>query len=223
MVILGVYQKKPYMQREYADSARDQIYKDPANMDNYKKWSLGGSHLNNQHLSKGSNFMKNFILLAVLGALTTFTANAGVSISVGHHGGGHYGGGNYGGGYNTGHGCRADMVTRVGRVIQSFQAPRCQGAMRQCQRELSRRQAQGLNRRATCRTGAGGHTGGGYGGGHNNQSRVCYVDRISSYGQHIMTHSGHANGYNAMNQACTEALNKCRRAKSYDQRCRRRN
>ena len=167
--------------------------------------------------------MKNLLTLVLGLGLSSFAMadyNANVQVHDRDYG--------YGGG-NGLRGCIAQLKTRRGRVLATFPARKCRRARRQCQRELQRRHQMGRNPYAYCDISGAGY-GGEYpghppGGGYGYVTKVCYVDRVTSYNSHISTHPGVATAFSnheAKRQACAQAIKQCRLYSSYGQRCVRR-
>lgn len=169
--------------------------------------------------------LKNLMLMIAL-------AFSGVAIneaSAQNYGGG-YGPG-YGGGYGPGYGsgqygrsCVAGIETRRGRIIQRFRAPRCRGpqsAMRQCRRELERRQYNGQNPYARCVILRRPGNGGGYdpypGGGYDPTPMArCSVDRVGRSG---VVRQSYMRRARTRRIACDAAVMACSRDRVRQQRC----
>ncbi|OIQ15564.1 MAG: hypothetical protein BM556_18160 [Bacteriovorax sp. MedPE-SWde] len=119
--------------------------------------------------------------------------------------------------------CEFDLKKNNGRTIESFRAKgqtqknACQKARRKCERELDYRQSNGRNMRAYCQKSFSN------GGGNNYDyvTKSCSVDRVNPRGRVVDTHFGSATGRRGTGvkaQACSQAMQQCRRDASYSGR-----
>ncbi len=118
--------------------------------------------------------------------------------------------------------CRFNLVTRRGRVVDSFQSRGynpCQDAKRECRQELRYRQNNGRNMNARCEK-----------EGRFEPvpptrmvSRSCTVDRMGRRGRVVQSHFGSSygrQGTGVQRQACDQAMRSCRMSTRGNQRCR---
>ena len=110
--------------------------------------------------------------------------------------------------------CSFDLVTRNGRVIQSFRSRQCRAANDSCMRELVSRNRRGQNLQARCVKSRGTNPG-------RQVTKSCSFDRMGRRGV-VDTHFAQAQGgrgTGVQQKACQKARRKCERNVVRRQNC----